>query len=84
MSIGLSSAVAVMLVLLSGQAMTASGQEKITVTSLISDGYQVVSSFPTNIGPGVFLQKAGSLYVCFVSETPVSPDVKTNYCKPVH
>ena len=54
-----------------------------TVQSLIGKGYSVVSSFASQIGPGIFLQKADSLYLCFASETANSTDVKTQYCKPV-
>ena len=53
---------------------------KVTVTGLIGDGYQVVSSFADEHRSGLFLQKADSLYVCFVSETPrLARDVKTNF-----
>jgi hypothetical protein len=55
-----------------------------TVQALLADGYAVVAAIPTQIGPGLFLQKGDNLFACFVSETPESPDLKTNYCKPVH
>ncbi len=55
-----------------------------TVTTLLAKGYAVQAAFPTQIGPGIFLQKGESLYVCFANETPSSPDLKTQYCKPVH
>lgn len=55
-----------------------------TVASLLAEGYRVVAAVPTQIGPGLFLQRDASLYACFVSETPDSPDLKTIYCKPVH
>jgi hypothetical protein len=54
-----------------------------TVQSLLGSGYAVVSSFPSAIGPGIFLQKAASLYLCFISETPQSADLRTDSCKPV-
>ena len=62
---------------------TANAQEKVSVKALTGDGYAVVSSFMTNIGPAIFLQKAGNLYLCFVTERPDTPEIITNYCKPV-
>jgi hypothetical protein len=54
-----------------------------TVKSLLADGYTVVSAVASPIGPGVFMEKGASVYMCFIAETPNSPTVKTNYCKPV-
>jgi len=62
----------------------ARADESVTVQSLIGQGFTVTSSFMTPIGPGMFLQKAEKLYLCFVHETATSKDVSTNYCKPVH
>jgi hypothetical protein len=59
-------------------------QQSETVQSLISKGYVVVSSFFNQAGPGIFLQKADSLYFCVATETPNSTDLRTQYCKPVH
>jgi hypothetical protein len=55
-----------------------------TVQSLLSKGYMVVSSFMSTIGPGLFLQKEDSLYLCFASEKPDTKELTTKYCKPVH
>ena len=54
-----------------------------TVASLLAEGYVVVAAIPTQIGPGLFLQKGDRLFACFVSETPSSADLSTRYCKPV-
>jgi hypothetical protein len=59
-------------------------QEGVTVESLLKDGYEIKASFPTNIGPGIVLQKGEQAVMCFVSETPKSPDIATSYCKPIH
>jgi cysteine synthase len=63
---------------------TSQAQQAETVQSLISKGYVVVSSFEGPAGPGIFLQRADSLYFCLATETPNSTDVRTQYCKPVH
>jgi hypothetical protein len=55
----------------------------VTVTSLLGEGYTLVSSWMSPIGPALFLQKDGSLYLCFVQEKPDTPTLKTLYCKPV-
>jgi hypothetical protein len=55
-----------------------------TVQALLAQGYELVGTIPSQIGPGLFLQLGESLYLCFVSESPNSPDLKTHYCKPVH
>src|SRR4051794_33356992 len=65
-------------------AGSAVGADKITVQSLISDGYAVASAWMSSIGPGFILQKADKVFLCFVTERPDSPEVVTNYCKPVH
>ena len=52
-----------------------------TVKSLIGQGFTVVSSFMSQIGPGLFLQNGSKLYLCFVTETRDSQVIKTNYCK---
>jgi hypothetical protein len=69
--------------LVAAAAATAAPAQQTTVKSLIGDGYAVVSTFMTPIGPALFLQKADSLYVCFVTETLDSPVLRTNYCKAV-
>ena len=70
---------------LAALATAASAAEApVTVSSLLSQGYTVVGSITSPIGPGLFLEKGASLYACFVAETPTSTDLKTRYCKPVH
>jgi hypothetical protein len=58
-------------------------QESITVQSLLKHQFAVVGTLASPIGPGLFLQKADRLFLCFVSETPQSQTVTTRYCKPV-
>jgi hypothetical protein len=58
--------------------------ERVTVSSLINQGYDLVSTIaPASGGSGLFLRKGTRLYFCFVSETPQSATVMTRYCKPV-
>jgi hypothetical protein len=65
-------------------APVARADEAETVQSLLSKGYMVVSAFMSTIGPGLFLQKEDSLYLCFASEKPDTKELTTKYCKPVH
>jgi hypothetical protein len=58
-------------------------QQKQTVQSLLAEGYTIVGVMPSGAGPGIFLQKAGTLIACFVAETPASEAIDTRYCKPV-
>jgi hypothetical protein len=58
-------------------------QQKQTVQSLLAEGYTIVGVMPSSAGPGIFLQKAGTLIACFVAETPASEAIDTRYCKPV-
>ena len=58
-------------------------QDGVTVTSLVSDGYEVKGVIPSNAGPGILLQKDKSLVMCFVAETSESETIVTQYCKPV-
>jgi hypothetical protein len=62
----------------------AAAAETVTVQSLIGDGYTVASSWMSQIGPAIMLQKSDKLYLCFVTERPDTPDLVTKYCKPVH
>lgn len=63
----------------------AQAEEAVTVQSLLDDGFAVVSSIWTgNVGPGVFLQKGSSLYLCFVREQAADGPLTTQYCKAVH
>jgi hypothetical protein len=64
-------------------ANAALAQTPVTVQSLLDQDFQVVSTIPSNAGPGVFLQKKDKLFFCVVAETPKSVDVATRYCKPV-
>ncbi len=68
---------------LAALAPAASAAEEQTVEALLAEGYAVVGAITSQIGPGLFLQKGPSLFLCFVSETPDSPGVTTRYCKPV-
>ena len=38
-----------------------------TVESLLGQGYAAVAAITSPIGPGVFLEKGASLYLCFIS-----------------
>jgi hypothetical protein len=68
--------------LLAASEVTASAQN-MTAQSLMNEGYTVAGVITSPAGPGVFLQKGSALVVCFVAETPRSPTVATQYCKPV-
>lgn len=68
--------------LLSASPITASAQT-MTVQSLMNEGYTIAGVITSPAGPGVFLQNGHALIVCFVAETPASPTVATQYCKPV-
>ena len=61
-----------------------SATEKVTVSSLLAQDYLVAGavSAPSG-GVGIFLRKDKELYFCYVTETPKSATVTTNYCKPV-
>ena len=55
-----------------------------SVQSLLDAGYTIAGvTVPRVGGGGVYLQKGNALVFCFVSETPSSPTVATQYCKPV-
>ncbi len=54
-----------------------------SVQSLLKQHFNVVGSVSSAIGPGLFLRKNNELFLCFVSETPQSTTVTTQYCKPV-
>ena len=58
--------------------------ERITVSSLTSQGYDLAGTIQSPSGmAGLFLRKGAQLYLCFVSETPQSRAVTTRYCKPI-
>jgi len=69
--------------LLAAATVSARADDAPTVQGLLGKGYMVVSSFMSTIGPGLFLQKEDSLYLCFVSEKPDTSELTTKYCKPV-
>ena len=73
--------VAVLALLVGGVSAWAQGT---TVQSLLSSGFTIAGVISSNAGPGIFLQKADKLFVCFAAETPKSAEVTTRYCKPVH
>jgi len=65
-------------------AQTPTPAERITVNSLLNQGYDLAGTISTaSGGPGLFLRKGARLYFCFVSETPQSATVTTRYCKPI-
>ena len=61
-----------------------------TVGQLINDDYEIVGVMPSSAGPGILLKKLDRgtgrwvLVMCFVAETSSSPDIATQYCKPVN
>ncbi len=73
-------------VLLASGALAGSAfaEDKVTVQSLIGQGFQIVATIPSQVGPGVFLQNKDKAFFCVVVETSTSTDVATRYCKPVH
>ena len=63
---------------------TAASAQTMNVQSLMADGYTVAGVNTSNSGgAGVFLQKGNALIYCYVTETPTSPTLATQYCKPV-
>jgi len=64
--------------------LTALSAQTMTVQSLMDGGYTVAGVVSTRVGgAGIYLQKANALVFCFAAETPTSPTVATQYCKPV-
>jgi hypothetical protein len=62
----------------------ATAAETVTVQSLLRQEFAVVGTFfNPAVGGGLYLQKKDQLFFCLVSETPQSPAVATQYCKPV-
>ena len=55
----------------------------VTVSSLLAEGFTIEGVMPSNAGPGLLLLKGTDLWMCFVAETPSSPEIATQYCKPV-
>ena len=64
-------------------AAPAFAQGTVTVESLMTQGYDVGGVVRWNPGPGMLLEDDDKLVMFFVSETPGSPDISTQYCKPV-
>jgi len=76
--------IAVVGLLVVATAVAAHAADKPTVAGLVKDGYEIKGLTPSNAGPGILLQKGDDVVMCFVAETPDSPDIATQYCKPVH
>src|SRR5262249_51338575 len=64
-----------------GLAGVAAAADKITVQSLVSDGYTVTSAWMSPIGPALVLQKADKVFLCFATERSDAAEIVTNYCK---
>lgn len=73
--------------LLCGSASVAISEDvakKLTVKALLAQDYAIVGTTSAHPGGvGLLLKKNQSLYFCYVSETPNSAAVHTEYCKPV-
>jgi hypothetical protein len=66
------------------QATAQAPAERITVSSLVNQGYELASTVSAASGtPGLLLRKGTQIYLCFVSETPQSKTIATRYCKPI-
>jgi hypothetical protein len=71
-------------ILLASHIAASAQIQKLTVQSLLDDGYTVAGITTSQNGGGlVYLQKGKTLVLCFVTETPGSAAVETQYCKPV-
>lgn len=63
---------------------TVASAQTTNVQSLMDGGYTVAGVFTSRTGAaGLFLQKGNTLVFCGVAETPTSPTLATQYCKPV-
>lgn len=84
---GALAAFAALIALASGSGVAvaqSTSAERITVGQLLKQNFTLVGSFsPRSGGAGVFLQNGVRLYFCFVSETPTSSTLTTQYCKMV-
>lgn len=71
-------------VAMAGLAPALAQSDKVTVSSLLAQDYTIAGtvSVPSG-GAGLFMRKASKLYFCFLTETPTSATVATQYCKPV-
>jgi len=71
-------------VLMLAATQTAVSAQTMTVQSLLNDGYTIAGVVTPQVGgAGVYLQKGNALVFCYATETPTSPTVATQYCKPV-
>ena len=76
--------IAPLAVLVLAATQTAVSAQTMNVQSLMDDGYTVAAVTTSQSGgAGVFLQKGSALVYCYVIETPTSPTLATQYCKPV-
>lgn len=65
-------------------AQTAASAQTMTVQSLMNDGYTIAGIATSAIGGAtIYLQKGNALMFCYATETPSSPTLATQYCKPV-
>lgn len=77
-------AVVALFACLGSPASAQSAGDKVTVTSLLHQGYAVAGTVSSPAGgAGLLLRNDAKLYFCFVAETPQSATVETRYCKPV-
>jgi hypothetical protein len=71
-------------IVLASAIAAAAQNQKTNVQSLLNDGYTIAGITTSQTGGGlVYLQKGSALMLCFVTETPTSTTVDTQYCKPV-
>ena len=75
--------ICVVFIMTAGLAPALAQSEKITVSSLLAQDYAIAGTVSVPSGGGLYLRKAAKLYFCFLSETPKSATVSTQYCKPV-
>jgi hypothetical protein len=62
----------------------AASAQKTSVQSLLNGGYTIAGVTTSQTGGGLlYLQKGSTLMHCYVTETPRSTPVDTQYCKPV-
>ena len=62
----------------------AASAQKVSVQSLLNDGYAIAGTTTSQTGGGLlYLQKGAALMLCYVTEKPSSTTVDTQYCKPV-
>ncbi len=69
--------------LLLSASQTGASTKTPAMTVLMNDGHTVVGAVQSRAGLGVLLEKSTALFICFAAETPTSPTVATQYCKPV-